>query len=240
MMYNFDRDEDYYSVVVTEDYDACHIYRGEYFYQKVGVSKAQTRVTGLTWRDLEIRTQWAHNDYSLHLQYDILQGKASPLVTTEIQGWEVSANVSIGMDGVAAKPGAKISSEKKVTSIEEDVNLTNRKDIDGNWMSWKYDFGHQPYYKDKTFSWQNFPLHEPPVNATCRSQSVQNQAWKWIVGTTKNRGTLPFEFNLKIASMQRTNAWANEGLTNKKSKVGTDVVQMNLDKSVFTFQLPVP
>ncbi len=224
MMYNFDKDEDYYSVVVTEDYDAGHIYKGV-----LEVSDVHKQA-GHAWRDMEIRTRWPHSsDYPLRLQYDILpQGKASPLITTEISGWELSADVSIGMDGVIAKPGAKISSEKKVTSIEEDVTLTNRKDIDGNWMSWKYDFGHQPYYSGKA-------LQNPPTNATCRSQSVQNQAWKWVVSNTKRRGDTPFTFDLKIASMQRriANYWwihcnnVYEG-------------QMDLGQKDFTFDLPVP
>lgn len=239
MMYNFDRDEDYYSVVVTEDYDAGKNYLGEYF-RKGG--KEGSCATGIAWRDLEMRARWPHSsDNPVRLQYDILpQGKASPVVSTEIQGWSANADISIGMDGVAVKPGIKYLSEKIVTSIEADVTLTNRKDIDGNWMSWKYDFGHQPYYKDLYWGHKVFKGYQPPTNATCRSHSVQNQAWKWLVPNTKRRGETPFTFTLKIASMQRTNAWGLKKWSVDASKTGNGAAQMDLSEKEFTIDLPVP
>ena len=241
-MYNFERDEDYYSVVVEEDFDAAKLYLGQFF------RKANTpfgdnsfagydAYAGFTWSNMEIRTRWAHDDFTPRLQYDILpQGKASPVVTEEISGWQVDAEVSIGLTGVSAKPGGSIKNEKKVTTVQQDVTLTNGENVDGNWMKWQYDFASQIHYDG---FWGNPDLIAPPTNATCRSQSYQNQSWKWVVGNTRSRETTPFTFDLKIASMQRTDAHTHTQFSSAAQN-STFIRELSRDKNLFSIELPVP
>ncbi len=237
MMYNFDKDEDYYSIVVEEQYDASKIYDGIYFKHSSGFSDCPAYAIGLTRLDMQIRTSWGESDYAPRMQYDIQPlGTASSTLSTEIDGWQLSADVSIGMEGVTGKPMAKISSEKRVTEVQNDVTLTNQRDnaLTG-WTSWKYDFGHQPSVKHK---WgKGYVTNEPPTNATCRSFSVQSQAWKWLVPNTKQRGDTPFTFKLNIASFQRRKAWAYDAGNHHE---GNGDAQMDLEKKDFTFDLPVP
>lgn len=241
-MYNFERDEDYYSVVVEEDFDAAKLYLGQ-FYRKANTKFGNNSFAGyhacagFTWSKMEIRTRWAHDDITPRLQYDILpQGKASPVVTEEISGWQADAEVSIGLTGVSAKPGGSIKSEKKVTTVQQDVTLTNGENVDGNWMKWQYDFASQIHYDG---FWGNPDLIAPPTNATCRSQSYQNQSWKWVVGNTRSRETTPFTFDLKIASMQRTDAWTRTNMS-FAAQNRTFIRELSLDKTRFNIELPVP
>lgn len=236
MMYNFEKDEDYYSVMVEEQYDASKIYDGLYFSRDGNYwNTFDSYAIGLSRLDMQIRTSWGEADYAPRLQYDIQPiGTASPSLSTEIEGWQLSADVSIGMEGVTGKPMAKVSSEKKVTEVQNDVTLTNQRDNSATgWTSWKYDFGHQPSISYNI----NTTKTEPPTNATCRTFSIQNQAWKWLVPNTKRRGDTPFTLKLNIASMKRRVAYLTQP---SKSSCGVCDAQMNLEKKDFTFNLPVP
>ena len=235
-MYNFERDEDYYSVVVQEDFDASQIYKGEYFLHDEGFFGNTYHLAGLTWRDMEIRTRWPDNGYTLRSQYDVLpQGKASPIVTEEISGWEAGAEVSIGISDVAVVPSYGFSYEKKVTSVEEDVTLTNSTVADGNWMSWKYDFANQVEY---TGRWGSADFKEPPTNATSRSQSYQNQSWKWVISDTRTQADNPFTFDLHINSMRFLYARTDKSLNLSRNDQLS--FQLKLDENMFSFELPVP
>lgn len=232
MMYNFENDEDYYSVVVEEEIDARNLYLGEYYSD--GNDFHGWWLAGFTWLNFGVRTRWPHDDYTIRHTFDILpQGEADPVTTEEIRGWTVSPTVSIGLDGVTAKP-ISFKNEKKVSKVTRDVQLTNSKDANGNWMVWTYVFGSQIEYKGNV---GKPDLVTPESNAACRSLKTQNQGWKWVVSNTKQRGTVPFHFRLNISLMEATQAEATSIVFVAETRKHIIGLYGNRD---FDFDLPVP
>lgn len=230
-LYNFERDEDFYSVVVQEEFDAGKIYKGETWCEDEWWGGSGW--AGLTWLNFGIRTCWPHDDYTVRSQSDILpQGKANPVRKEEISGWTATAEVSLGLTGVTAKPLGSLKNEKKITTVIDDVTLTNSKD--GKWMGWRYDFDSQVAYKGNLGKPDLVAL---PTNATSRSLSTQNQAWRWVIGNTKQRGTVPFHFNLNINLMEAYEAGYD--LFYFVATTKHRVWMFDVDRD-FTFNLPVP
>lgn len=236
-MYNFSKDEDFYHVLMEEEFDASGMYKGE---RKSGNNKTGLyhAYAGNTWYSMDLKIRWPFSDYTIRDLWNIQpEGSAAPVTIETISGWSVDAEISGSKKGLSGKLLGSYKSEESVKKVENDVTVTTKSNV-GNekWLQWFYSFGQQVYYTGKLGSWK---LHEPSINATSRSRSRQRQSWNWIIQNTKKREAEPFYFTFNLASMKQQTAWMQNAawlITGCKTEV-SDIIVFDQQHNI---NLPVP
>jgi len=229
MMYNFDKDEDYYNVVT--EIEAPDVYNGYWFEDK----GTEIRESAFTFSDLDIRTHWPHSDYQMRDEWNLQPwGTEQPRADTQIDGWVGSAGVSIGRTGVAGKFNGGIVHLTAVTQIQNDVDLSNSQNYDGNWMRWYYKFNNQPWWSGKRGKYGN---PGDPGNSACRGNFHLRQSWDWVISDTQKRGDQPFTVEWKVEAQSRVTDALSRFLETVKHEYFDAIV---FNPSNLTFDLPVP
>ena len=183
---------------------------------------------------MEVQARWNNLDYTVRDEWNIQpQGRAAPVVTETVKGWEAGASVSVGKDGVSGSLSGKLIYKEGVISTEQDVELTNSRQ--DNWMVWSYRMGNQAYF---TGSWGKVSGPEVPQNATSRSLSYHRQSWDWVVKETKLRANNPFVFDFKVTKMDAQVAWANSYTL--ETKKGAEVFSADMTDRSASFSLTLP
>ena len=203
-MYNFSKNEDFYHVLLEEEFDPSPFYSGEITGSKSSIDT--NKWAGKTWKSMDLQIRWPFSDYLVRDLWNIQpEGKAAPITTESISGWSVNADISGSVKGVSGKLAGSYKSEEHVKQVENDVSVTYKTDVGTeNWLQWSYIFGQQVYYTGKL---GNYKLHAPSVNATTRSHSRQRQSWNWVISDTKRRGSEPFYFTFYLGEMKQQ--WAH-------------------------------
>jgi len=233
-MYNFDKDEDYYHVLLEEEFDASSIYKGIVI---EGDVIGKYKYAGFTWKDMDVRARFTpagrglildfidlitgngiHNAYEVTSQWNVQpNGNAAPITTESIEGWSVGAEVSGSAKGLSGKLTGNYTSEKHVKTVENNVSVVNHTNVDGNWMQWEYSFAQQLKFGLKKFA--KIIFTEPARDSASRSKTCQSQSWNWIVKTygqynsLKDRGDKPFTIDFKLEHMRAQSAFVNSGTT---------------------------
>ena len=239
-MYNFSKDEDFYHVLLEEDFDPSPMYKGEY-YKRGNYFEGNTRDAGYTWKSMNLQIRWPFSDYSVRDLWNIQpEGKAAPVTTESISGWSVNADISGSEKGVAGKLSGSYKSEEHVKTVENDVSVTYKQNV-GNekWLQWFYTFGQQVYY---TGSFGNWTLHNPSIDAASRSRSRQRQSWNWIISDTKKRGNEAFYFTFALTNMKAGSARASTPPLIPKTSIWTYTETMGIEtkQRKTNISLPVP
>lgn len=239
-MYNFSKDEDFYHVLMEEEFDASGMYKGE--------SKSGNNKTGLyhayagnTWYSMDLKIRWPFSDYTIRDLWNIQpEGSAAPVTIETISGWSVDAEISGSKKGLSGKLLGSYKSEESVKKVENDVTVTTKSNV-GNekWLQWFYSFGQQVYY---TGSFGNWTLHNPSIDAASRSRSRQRQSWNWIISDTKKRGNEAFYFTFALTNMEAGSARASTPPLIPQTSVWTYTETMGIEtkQRKTNISLPVP
>lgn len=233
-MYNFEKDEDYYHVVMEETIPAQLVYHGII----TAPDLKNWKICGFTVNDFFVSAYFSNSDtYPIKDHWNALpQGQASPTTYESVNGWEVNAEVSIGK-GVTGKLGGKYQSKETITTTREDVEVTYQSNLPiDNYkrFEWHYVLGNQP-----EFTGRRGKLHYPstPDNASCRSEQKYRQSWNWLIGSTQARGNVPFNMSVRFALHFR---WC-EGLKLILETIKDRYTYKGYsDNENFEVQLPVP
>lgn len=229
MMYNFDKDEDYYNVVT--EIEAPDVYNAYWYDDPDNL----IRESAFTFSDLDIRTHWPHSDFSVAGEWNLQPwGTQPPSATTQIDGWYGSAGVSIGKTGVSGKFNGGIAHMTAVTQIQTDTDLSNYQNYEGNWMRWYYKFNNQPMWSGKRGKYGD---PGDPGNSCCRGRFHLRQSWDWLISETKQRGDEPFTVEWKVQSQSRQTRVLSRFLETRKEEFFQDI---NFTPSMLKFDLPVP
>lgn len=232
-IYNFEKDEDYYHIVMEEKIPAQILYVGAYqdpFYD----------YNIRTWRasldHFSISAYWNHaSEYPIIDHWNALpQGQASPTTYETINGWDLNAEVSFGKS-ITGKLSGKYQSKETVTTTKNDVDVTYKSNFDNkNYQEfgWNYVLGNQP-----AFSGTKGKLYDPKPasNASCISEQTYRQSWNWLVKSTQKRKNDPFSMTIHYLEYLRC-GHAKKGflMTSKETYIWG-----NMECS-FNIQLPVP
>lgn len=204
-MYNFSKNEDFYHILLEEEFDPSPLYMGEY--RKSGNSfSGVSREAGNTWHSMDLFIRWPFSNYTVRDLWNIQpENNAAPVTTETISGWSVDAEISGSKKGLSGKLLGSYKSEEHVKKVENDVSVTYKTNVESEkWLKWSYSFGQQVFYTGKAGSWE---FHAPSSNATSISRSRQRQSWNWVISDTKKRGEEPFYFTFKLPKLWFQ--WAN-------------------------------
>ncbi len=250
-LYSFDCDEDYYHVVMEQEFDASKIYRGKYYEKKSWGYKF--KIAGYTYRGPDVFVRWSETAYPLK---DLLnpQPRNEGITTTKetVSGWTTGANVGCNNGLVVGLSGSynfqeTVQQQKKEIRISMginqncDIRYTSSSDneyIDRlkqyqDWMKWDYDMD-GIYFKGKSGNGEGvYPRGGSPMVSLCYTR----QSWNWIVGDTRKRGNEPFRFMAKINFIAQSAASEGDLITRNSVKI----VQTNTNKTdPLSIELPVP
>lgn len=237
-MYNFSKDEDFYHVLLEEEFDPSPIYKGEYNTSKLNFGDKE-RWSGHTWESMNLQICWPFTYYSVRDLWNIQpEGNAAPVTTELISGWSVNADISGSEKGVAGKLSGSYKSEEHVKTVENDVSVTYKQNV-GNekWLQWFYTFGQQVYYTGKLGSYK---FHEPSSNATSRSRSRQRQSWNWVISNTKQRGSEPFYFSFNLTEMKHHWSHLFTSIWPPETSTWTSSMPLTISNPTHNIYLPVP
>lgn len=198
-MYNFSKNEDFYHILLEEEFDPSPLYMGEY--RKSGNSfSGVSREGGNTWHSMDLFIRWPFSNYTVRDLWNIQpENNAAPVTTETISGWSVDAEISGSKKGLSGKLLGSYKSEEHVKKVENDVSVTYKTNVENEkWLKWSYSFGQQVFYTGKAGSWE---FHAPSSNATSISRSRQRQSWNWVISDTKKRGEEPFYFTFKLPKL---------------------------------------
>lgn len=247
-MYNFERDEDYYHVLLEEHMDARPIFYGNLLDLMPGSGYFDTwvREAGFTWSGMDLRARWPHTEYTLVDQWNLLpQANPNNQIRESITGWSVDAEVSVNQKGVSGKITGDYKSEEHLTTVENEVSVVNNTNVDGNWMQWLYTIGQQVSFTAGKFG--KYQVHWPPEGAVSRGESYHRQSWDWVVAGTKRRGAEPFSFDVMLASMKHVRARIknDNSIYNFLPKMYTRICECCMalpvwTSTAFSVSLPVP
>lgn len=248
-MYSFDRDEDYYHIVMQEKIPAQVQYDGPY--KGDGYSYPGDRTfwwpmgfelewyCGASVANFLISTKWNESkDYPLRDEWNILpQGKAAPTTYETMSGWDLNTDISFGKS-VTGKLSAKYQSTERVTTTQNDVSVTSRSKVNAfgsnGWIQWEYVLGNQPEFGG---SKGKVKMPSVPSNAACISEQLYRQSWNWMVRDTQKRGNVAFEIPVRFNIYSRY-CFAHSGfLRTVKYRVTEEGHSRNNN---FSIQLPVP
>lgn len=249
--YNFDKDQDYYHIVLDESCDPSKVYFGrkQWDIDNEGISAlgkvTSAHTAGLTLSGLTLYTRWPEPDYPVANEWNILPNKGPAPTTTEtIEGWSVNADVSFNK-GLSGKFSGSYTSEKVVTQIEQDVNIVTSRnqtlDSYSNWIKWNYTFANQVSFStSKSGTKLNFVA--PDSSATSVSLKSQQQSWNWVISNTSKRGDNPFRIPLKFASVsyQVANAYKVKERKYVEYYPSKRKAEFVLSHPTFYITLPVP
>lgn len=237
-MYNFSAEEDYYHVLMEEEFDPSPMYFDE-FYKDGNNFTGVYRKGGYTWNKMNFHIRWPFSDYTVRDLWNIQpENKAEPVTTESIRGWSVNAEIGGSKKGVTGKLSGSYSAEEHVKKVENDVSVTYNTNV-GNekWLQWFYSFGHQSSYSGKMSKWE---YSNPPSNATSRSRSCQRQSWNWVINNTKKRGSEPFYFIFQLFDMGFQMGRVQTGGVAFQTDHKTIGYAMKIDGQQYNIPLPVP
>lgn len=206
-LYNFDEDQDYYHIVLQEEYDASEGYKGRYAVKGNTWGAYDTKYMGQAYNGPHIYAYFRQEDkYGLLRQWNEQPMNDGKVTNTEtVQGWSIGASVGYG-SGFVGSLNATYNNQTTVSTLEKEMKVSFRKDqtydngLDWNTakaMEWEYDYGAescmsftsgpQPKVKDR-----------PAGDALCRNLSRPMQSWNWVIADTKKKNATDLSINIAL------------------------------------------
>lgn len=231
--YNFDKDEDYYHVIIEEEFNA----KTDIYTKEMKLNK-KWKATGFTFGGQDVYIRWTNGGGRLNLplkdEWNRQPNNEGAITSKEeINGWSIGSSVSVGMAGPMVDFSASNTFSTGVTTTHKEVNHalnTNYNMGDyKDWTSWMYNIDGPKTDGGKVIE----PAPGSPSIALCTSR----QAWNWLVSDTKGAikdDYIPLEFMEQIDFKAKYRIYASG------STPISGTVIINKDRGIKNVQLPVP
>ena len=237
-LYNFDKDEDYYHVVLEETFDGSQCYAGQWWSVKIDKVGHRSKYAGFPYTSLYVKPSFQNTSGRNGTLKDAWnpqpENEGVTSTVENVSGWSINSQVGYS-GGFAALFSGDYKNEQTVTTIDKSITPRLRDGSSQNFY-WDYKLTDELYYKKKSgdvFYLTNCNLHEPSKNSltinTCRTR----QSWNWLVSGTKDRGNDPFTLSLDVKFMVLE-------ASALKSFSSTLPLLANKNNQTFTIDLPVP
>lgn len=210
-LYNFDADQDYYHVILQEEYDASQGYRGKYAQRNNTWGAYDTKYLGQAYNGPHVYA-WMP-DYGFKVEQwneqPMIDGKITD--TETVKGWSIGASIGYS-SGFMGSLSPTYSSSTKVSALEKEMKVIFNKDQSlvirdpheiwpditaDNAMEWEYDYGAK-----SCMGFSKGPQPQvkktPSEYALCRNISRPMQSWNWILTDTKKKNASYFECRVNV------------------------------------------
>lgn len=210
-LYNFDKNQDYYHLVLEEELDGKAYWIREFYNDG-----SNMRAAGSILKWLKMDIVWLDsNGYKLHDQWNEQPLTEGTVTSTEtVDGWEINAEVGYD-DGLTGKLTGSYKHQTTVTTLDKEISFTydrlgNKKpksdSFDGFHNLWKYSFGSDLIYSGSG-KVSKSDLRAPSSNAQAVNMVRPRQSLNWIIDNTQKRGDEPFKLGFELDfALQATTA----------------------------------
>lgn len=237
-LYNFERDEDYYHIVLEQTFEGSECYYGQYCsYKTDKLFKYRIKEAGFAYSSAYVKPTFKNVSGQNGTLTDAWnpqpESKGVTTTTETVSGWSIGGEV--GFDsGITGNLSASLTNEQTVTEIDPaiSVGLKNGGSRD---FSWDFKLKNELYYK-KGSAITNATLHEPASTSPSRTTCKTRQSWNWLVKGTKNRGNSPFTFDVEML-FRVMYAYTAGGFG---TKTDTEERAVNSSNKTFSVTMPVP
>lgn len=235
-LYNFDKDEDYYHIVLEESFDGRNCYAGQYYVFKDGFGVAD-KYAGFPYSHLFVRPSFQNKTGKNGKMKDAWnpqpENEGVTSMVENVTGWSFNSEVGFS-GGLAALFSGGYRNEQTVKTIDKSITPHLLKG-DTQFFYWEYILTNELCYKHKKgdpFGIFNGNMQAPSSNSltinTCRTR----QSWNWLVSGTKNRGNEPFNLQVNIIFWVLKAQWTGGAKTKQ--------IRVNSDNEFIDVELPVP